>query len=153
MEDENINNLKKLSNNLDEFEKVFVNLVNVSLQINNINVLGTMREYPFVNSLDNIEILEWIRKFRKNIENEIINELLKKGKLTEKAELDKRMKKYRKSITNKLKEYIDKFDGKAFYIVKANNSNANKYLYTEEFCKYFEEQLIIENNQKEKNKC
>lgn len=152
MDDKNINNLKKLSSNLDDFEKAFVNLVNISLQINNINILGTMREYPFVNSLDNIEIMEWISKFRKNIDNEIMNELLKEGKLTEKAELDKKFRKYRSSITKIIKECLDNFEGKAFYIVKANNSNANKYLYTEEFCKYLEKEIICRDKEKKNKK-
>lgn len=66
-----IDQLKRLIGYLDNFQKDYEKVIHLCKNIENINSLGSMMEYPFHKSLDNIHTKKWINKFKKNIENEI----------------------------------------------------------------------------------
>lgn len=70
-----VQKLKRLQGYLDNFQKDYDNVTKLSNDIDNINSLGSMIDYPFHKPLDKIEIRKWITKFKKNIENEITKEL------------------------------------------------------------------------------
>lgn len=69
-----IEKLKRLLGYLENFEKDYENVTKLSYDIEDINNLGSMIDYPFHKSLDKMNVKKWISKFKNNIQFEIEKE-------------------------------------------------------------------------------
>lgn len=137
-----VKKLNNLRNSLKNFEKSYNDLVDNSVKIDNVNELGTIPEYPFSDSLDNIDVSKWIEKFVINIDRESLKILRKKGELLNKKEASKYLKMSAITFDRSVKKYLACYDSKAIYIDNPENSNGKKNFYTRDFCDYIRSQKI-----------
>lgn len=66
--------LEKLIYYLDNFQNDYEMILKLSNDIDDINNLGSMIDYPFHKPLDKIDVKNWIINFKRNIKSKIDNE-------------------------------------------------------------------------------